>query len=195
MTKIAVLTSDLQYAIVQLKKERRNSIEKATPQLSDFYNKMRSLEIPIIHLQHISDPDDPAVRQVFGDNGAYRGGEGAKIIADFFHEDDIIIEKTKASGFYDTKLDENLKEMGIKTLIITGFQAQICVQTTAADAFFRGYKVIVPNDAVVSAFEEDRKRAVEWLEDYFAQIYTCEEIYNYLQEHDDFGPKTIFKGV
>lgn len=42
-------------------------------------------------------------------------------------------------------------------------QTQICVQTTAADAFFRGYNIWVPADCVVSARAEDKNRALEWL--------------------------------
>jgi nicotinamidase-related amidase len=55
-------------------------------------------------------------------------------------------------------------------------QTQICVQTTAADAFFRGYNVIVPPDAVVSAREEDKTRALDWLRSYCATIIDTDEL-------------------
>lgn len=196
MPNVAVLTSDLQYGILQLKEERMEAVSKVLPQLSDFYNKMRSLKIPIIHLQHINDANDPVVKKLYGDRlPSAKGSDGAKILKEIFHENDITIEKYKLSGFFETDLDRTLKEMDVKTLIITGFQAQICVQTTAGDAFFRGYKVVIPNDAVVSVFEEDKKRALEWLEDYFAQVFSSEEIYMYLLEHEDFDAKTNYKNV
>src|SRR5262249_25955439 len=83
---------------------------------------------------------------------------------------DHIIEKNKDSGFYETDLDQKLKELDVETVIITGMQTQICVQTTAADAFFRGYQVIVPPDGVVSAQDEDKTRALDWLGSYCATI-------------------------
>ena len=196
MPNVVVLTNDLQYGLAQLKEERWKAISEATPKLSDFYNKMRSLKIPIIHLQHINDTNDPVAKKLYGDNfPVAKGSEGAKIIADFYREDDILVEKSKASGFYNSDLDRVLEEMSVKSLIITGFQTKVCVQTTAADAFFRGYKVIVPNDAVVATLESDTIRALEWLEDYFAQVLSSEEIYNYLLTHDDFNAKTSFKAV
>jgi nicotinamidase-related amidase len=88
----------------------------------------------------------------------------------------VIVEKNKDSGFYETDLDERLKELGVDTVAITGMQTQICVQTTAADGFFRGYNVIVPSDAVVSAREEDQTRALEWLRSYCATILTTDEL-------------------
>lgn len=124
-----------------------------------------------------------------------KGSPDTKIIAEFFDEKDILVEKSKPSGFYNSSLDKVLEELEVKTLIITGFQTQICVQTTAADAFFRGYKVVVPSDAVISTEEKDTDRALEWLNDYFALIMTSEEIYEHLLKNDDFAPKTTFKDI
>lgn len=141
---------------------------------------MRSLGVKIVHLQLINKIDDPTVEK-YGDHiHVTKGSEGAKIIEEFLNEHDIIVEKNKDSGFFETELDKDLKELGIESVIVTGMQTQICVQTTAADAFFRGYKVIVPRDGVVSTKEEDKTRALEWLENYFAEITTCDEICNYL---------------
>ncbi len=191
MSKVAVLTNDLQYELVNKNEERIKAVTDATPRFCEFLDKMRSLKIPIIHLQLINNPDDPTVERYGNHIPVTKGSEGAKIIEAFLHKSDTIVEKNKDSGFFETKLDETLKELGIQTVIVTGMQTQICVQTTAADAFFRGYKVVVPQDGVVSAREEDKQRALEWLDNYFAQITTCDEIYKYLLEHDDFERKGV----
>lgn len=196
MSKVVVLTNDLQYGLIEAKQERWDCLIEAKEKLADFYNKMRSMNVPIIHLQQINDPDSPALKKLFGDNiPMLKGSPGTRIIEDFCDENDILVEKSKPSGFYNSSLDEVLEKLDVKSLIITGFQTQICVQTTAADAFFRGYKVIVPSDAVISTYEDDTKRALEWLEDYFAVILTTEDIINHLENNDDFENKMNFKNV
>lgn len=59
---------------------------------------------------------------------------------------DIIIYKTRFSGFYKTELDALLKQNGIKNLIITGCTTSICVESTVRDAMFRDYLSIVLED-------------------------------------------------
>ncbi len=191
MKKVAVLTNDLQYDLVLKNEERIEAVKKATPKFCEFLSKMRELNVPIVHLQLINREDDPTVEKYNGVVPVTKGSKGAEIMEEFLAPTDILIEKNKDSGFFETTLDEKLKEMSIESVIITGMQTQICVQTTAADAFFRGYKVIVPEDGVVSARDEDKQRALEWLDNYFAQVTTSDEIIKYLQEHDDFERKEV----
>jgi len=191
VAKVAVLTNDLQYDLVEKNSERSSAVREATPRFRSFLDTMRKLDVPIVHLQLINRIDDPAVQR-YGDRiPVVKGTEGAKIMKEFLDPRDIVVEKNKDSGFFETDLDERLKSMGIQTVIVTGMQTQICVQTTAADAFFRGYKVVVPEDAVVSAREEDKRRALDWLDSYFAQVTSCGAICDYLQSHDDFERKPV----
>jgi nicotinamidase-related amidase len=50
--------------------------------------------------------------------------------------------------FLNTDLDKILKDHGIKTVIVTGTAAHGAVLHTADEAVFRGYKVVVPVDAI-----------------------------------------------
>ena len=60
--------------------------------------------------------------------------------------DDVIIYKTRFSGFYETDLDATLKKLGIKYLIITGCTTSICVESTVRDAMFRDYTCVLLAD-------------------------------------------------
>ncbi len=93
--------------------------------------------------------------------------------------------KGRDSGFYETKLDETLQELGVKTVVVTGLQTHVCVQTTAADAFFRGYNIWVPWDCVFSPKPEDTKRSLEWLGGYCATIAPSSEILARLSKSAD----------
>ena len=65
-------------------------------------------------------------------------------------KDDYFVLKPKHSGFYSTSLDVLLQFLGVDTLILTGFAADICVLYTANDAYMRDFSLIVPSDCVAS---------------------------------------------
>jgi nicotinamidase-related amidase len=65
-------------------------------------------------------------------------------------EQDYFVLKPKHSGFFSTTLDLLLKHLGVRTLILTGFAADICVLYTANDAFMRDFKLIIARDCVAS---------------------------------------------
>ena len=60
---------------------------------------------------------------------------------------DILIEKTLPGSFTGTNLEAWLKENGIDTVTISGYMTQMCCDTTARQAFHRGYKVEFLSDA------------------------------------------------
>lgn len=57
--------------------------------------------------------------------------------------EDIVLYKSRFSGFFRTELDEVLKRRGIETLIVTGCTTSVCVDSTVRDAMFRDYRCIV----------------------------------------------------
>jgi ureidoacrylate peracid hydrolase len=62
--------------------------------------------------------------------------------------DDLIVYKTRFSGFYETDLDARLRKMGIKHLIVTGCTTSICVESTVRDAMFRDYLCVLLADCM-----------------------------------------------
>ncbi|GGX44031.1 cysteine hydrolase family protein [Streptomyces fructofermentans] len=193
MSKVAVLTNDLQYDLVNKNQERIDAVEEATPGFSGFLNDMRERGHHVVHLQLINREDDlVAERYEGGRLPAQKGTKGAEILPVFLDETDILIEKNKDSGFYETDLHEQLQALGVETVIVTGMQGQICVQTTAADAFFRGYNVWVPSDCVVSARDHDKIRALDWLDGYCATVAPSAEIVSTLDETGEL-PRKVFR--
>ena len=65
-------------------------------------------------------------------------------------DDDYFVLKPKSSAFFDTTLDTLLRHLGVKTLILTGFAADVCILFTAHDAHLRDYNIIVPADCIAS---------------------------------------------
>src|SRR5204863_2009804 len=64
-------------------------------------------------------------------------------------------------GFFSTTLDILLEYLGVKTVILTGIAANICVLFTANDAYMRDLSLVVPSDCVASNTEEENRNALE----------------------------------
>ena len=63
-------------------------------------------------------------------------------------EDEPVIEKQWASGFFKTDLDEALRSLRVDSLVVTGLTTSGCVRATAVDGLQYDYKVVVPVEAV-----------------------------------------------
>ncbi len=59
-----------------------------------------------------------------------------------------VIRKPRYDAFFATSLDHELRLAGIRTLIVCGTVANVCVLHTAASAALLGYGVVIPTDAV-----------------------------------------------
>ena len=60
---------------------------------------------------------------------------------------EILIDKQLPGSFTNTPLEDFLKQRGVDTVCITGYMTQMCCDTTARQAFHRGYKVEFLRDA------------------------------------------------
>lgn len=63
---------------------------------------------------------------------------------------DTVVVKHHFSGFWNTGLDATLKEMGVRTLVVTGVATNVCVDSTLRDGFFAGYYIVLAEDCVGS---------------------------------------------
>lgn len=75
------------------------------------------------------------------------------------HPSDVVIYKSRYSGFYNTELDATLKRHAIRNLIITGCTTSICVESTVRDAMFRDYRCVVLRDCVAEVIGSDLPRS------------------------------------
>lgn len=64
---------------------------------------------------------------------------------------DIVLPKSRYSGFYNTPLDSMLRSRGIRHLIFTGIATNVCVESTLRDGFFLEYFGVVLEDATYQA--------------------------------------------
>jgi nicotinamidase-related amidase len=65
-------------------------------------------------------------------------------------ENELVVRKYRSSGFWGTNLELVLRSNGIKTVIMGGCTTEGCVESTARDAMFNNYYVVVAEDCVAS---------------------------------------------
>jgi nicotinamidase-related amidase len=67
-------------------------------------------------------------------------------------DSDWHIDKTSYSAFFpgNSALPERLAESGIDTVILAGVLTDVCVASSARDAFESGYRVLVCSDGVAA---------------------------------------------
>ncbi|NJC71424.1 isochorismatase family protein [Planosporangium thailandense] len=61
---------------------------------------------------------------------------------------DIVVTKTRPSGFFGTDLLQQLRDRGVRTLVVCGGTTSGCVRATVVDAFSHGFNVAVALDGV-----------------------------------------------
>lgn len=64
---------------------------------------------------------------------------------------DIVVEKPRYSGFFNTAFDSMLRSRGIRNLVFTGIATNVCVESTLRDGFFLEYFGVVLADATHQA--------------------------------------------
>lgn len=60
---------------------------------------------------------------------------------------EIVIDKSRPSAFYGTRLEPVLTHLGARNIVMCGVTTNICIETTARDAGQRDYHVHVAADA------------------------------------------------
>jgi nicotinamidase-related amidase len=96
--------------------------------------------MPIVVIQHTNPAPEAAT---------FKKGTGGWELHDEIkrRHANIVLEKTLPGSFTATMLDSWLKEHDISTITIAGYMTQMCCDTTARQAFHRGYTVNFLSDA------------------------------------------------
>lgn len=84
--------------------------------------------------------------------------------------DEIVINKHKYSAFINTKLDSVLRAHKIETLLIGGVATNVCVESTARDAFMMDYQVVLIQDACASYSNQAHEMTLENISGYFGTV-------------------------
>lgn len=164
-------------------KLRCERAERIIPNLKKLLAEARKQGIPVIYSNDAHLKEDFELR-VWGEHGM-KGTKGAEVIPELRPESsDFLFEKRTYSAFFETGLDQLLRSLGVTKLHITGLHTNICDRHTSADAFFRGYGLVIVRDCVEAFDEKTHNEGLEYLKaNYGAEIKSADEVINSWQRH------------
>jgi ureidoacrylate peracid hydrolase len=96
---------------------------------------------------------------------------------------DVVVYKTRYSGFHRTELDHVLRSRGIERLIVVGATTSVCVESTVRDAMFRDYHCLVVADATAEPIAAGAARS-----NHEATLLTLELLFANVTESADLIP-------
>jgi isochorismate hydrolase len=120
------------------------------PNIIEIMRSCRKQDIPLICTRHINNDENAGMMGVRWHELIRKGDPRSIIHPDILAEDCQVLEKSQFDAFYNTGLEEQLRDAGIRQLIITGVMTNLCCETTARSAFLRGFDVVMPVDATAA---------------------------------------------
>ena len=152
--KPALLVIDVQKAFFDIDPATTQSLNNAIEYINAVMPIFREKGLPVICVQHMDKGD-----------GLVPGADGfdlpdkLKILPSDLH-----IVKTYGNSFTKTPLEEELRKLGVDTVIITGFCAEYCVLSTYRGAADRDFTPIILRGSIASG-SADNVRFVESVND------------------------------
>ena len=90
---------------------------------------------------------------------------------------DIVIEKPRYSGFFNTALDSMLRSKGIRNLVFVGIATNVCVESTLRDGFFLEYFGVALDDACYQAGPVEAQQA---------SLYNIKTFFGWVSDTQEF---------
>jgi ureidoacrylate peracid hydrolase len=97
-------------------------------------------------------------------------------VAGAIQPEDHIVEKHRASVFFETTLDTKLRMLGAEQIIISGCNTDFCVETTIRDGYYRDMDVIVVRDCVAGPRPRFHEDTLAKVETYFGAVVGLDEL-------------------
>eukprot|EP00727_Mastigamoeba_balamuthi_P007523 m51a1_g3391 hypothetical protein (202) ;mRNA; r:514687-515292 len=94
----------------------------------------------------------------------------------------LVVQKDTQSVFVGTGLEDVLKELGVRAVVVTGVFSESCCAASARDAFCRGFSVAVVRDACAGSDGELHAAALKALAHSCAYVPSADEFCGLLRQ-------------
>ena len=100
-------------------------------------------------------------------------------------DDDLVVQKRRDSIFQDTEIELWLRSLKVDTIIFTGIDTSICVESSLRDAFNKGWDVILLSDATASLNKNFYRTTITETKDNFGLVMKSLELFDNLKKIGD----------
>ena len=191
----ALLVIDMQYGggapdgslvkMLNVDVTKQEDIVTPMVELKNYFNENEMLVVNVMteYEEDFSDWKMLAERFEVKKHGHFvKGSADAQIIPPLApREGEELIVKNRWNAFFDTKLDELLKDKGIKNLVIVGAATDVCVLETCSYAFSLNYNCIVPIETTASFNAERKNMGLEMLRFGRSEVVNVQKVYEMFQ--------------
>jgi maleamate amidohydrolase len=94
-----------------------------------------------------------------------------------------LLEKQWASAFHKTTLDDQLRGIGVDSLVVTGLTTSGCVRATVVDGLQYDYRVVVPREAVGDRNPQAHEANLFDMHAKYADVMSLDEVIASLPEN------------
>lgn len=139
----------------------------------------RQAGIPVVFTQHRhhGPKDEGMLREWWGQDLVMAGTHAAELLPEVGRQPgEKLVQKHTYSAFQDTDLKEWLNTNGKSEVIITGVMTNLCCETTARDAFIKGFRVFFSSDATATANSELHVATLKNMAYGFAYLVNAESL-------------------
>ena len=185
----ALLVVDVQNDFVSSKgsaAQRGDDVSAAVamvPKLIRLIDEARRVSLPVIYVKttHSEWTDTPSwiyrKSQQSALNTCREGSWGAELYDGLspLPEERVVI-KHRYSAFINTDLNTVLRAKGIQSVLVTGVATNVCVETTARDAYMYDYYVTMVEDGAAAYDQRLHESTLENMRRHFGLVASSEEI-------------------
>jgi len=90
--------------------------------------------------------------------------------------EDVIVTKHRFGAFENTDLELVLRSRGIRTVIMTGVATNVCVETTARQAFLKDYYVVFTSDCTATFSQAAHDATLYNIDQFFGEVASGEQV-------------------
>ncbi len=90
--------------------------------------------------------------------------------------EDLVVMKRNWGAFYGTDLELQLRRRGYTTIILCGIATEFGVESTARDAFERGFNQVFVSDAMTAFSQISHDNAIERIFPRLGRVRTTDEV-------------------
>jgi ureidoacrylate peracid hydrolase len=87
-----------------------------------------------------------------------------------------IVTKHRYGAFHNTDLETILRAHGTRTVVLIGVATNVCVETTAREAFMRDFYVVFTADGTACYADETHEASLRTIDKYFGPVVHVAEI-------------------
>jgi ureidoacrylate peracid hydrolase len=165
-------------------------VQAMVPRLARFLSAARAAGVPLVWIRNVYNhtPNwylsevwlEQASRRrrgLYVDRPVCQAGEWN---GDFYQvrpqPEEVIVTKHRYGAFEATDLETVLRARRIRTVIMTGVATNVCVETTARQAFLKDYYVVFTSDCTATYSQVEHDTTLWNIDSFFGEVATADEV-------------------